>query len=154
MCVKWMHTVYIKQQNWWDHHAPSTASWVVKNLCKVKEDLKSMQVHTWANNSCYKINDLYKMMMDDDTSAPWAKVVWNRMSVPKHKFIMWLGVQDRLQTKGRLHKFGVCQDDICCICGLVAEIGKYLFFECSYSTQLIQVLMRWIGITPRSRSLA
>ena len=76
------------------------------------------------------------------------------MSIPKHNFIMCLGVQDRLQTKGRLHKFEVCPDDRCCICGLEVETIKHLFFECSYSTQLLHILMRWINITPRSRSLA
>ena len=152
--VKWMHTIYMKQQNWWDYTAPPGASWVVRKLCKVTEELKRLHIHTWDTNSQYKINNMYKMMTDEYMCVPREKVIWNRISIPKHKFILWLGVQDRLQTKGRLHNFEVCPDDRCCIYGQEAETIKHLFFECSYSTQILHVLIRWIGINLRRRSLA
>lgn len=93
-----MHTIYSKDQNWWDFQAPPQLSWVGKYLCKVKEELKRTQIHTWDNNYAYVISKVYKLMTEGIPSVSWANGVWSRITLPKHKFIMLLSVQNKLRT--------------------------------------------------------
>ena len=58
------------------------------------------------------------MLMDGKPKVQWANAVWNIMSLPKHKFIAWIGIQARLRTKDKLHKFNVSPDDRSCLCGI------------------------------------
>lgn len=36
-----MHSVYIRDINWWEYRAPSAASWGWRKICKAKEIMKS-----------------------------------------------------------------------------------------------------------------
>lgn len=75
--------------------------------------------------------------MEDLPKVAWAIGIWNRMSFPKHRFIAWLGIQNRLRTKDILLHFGVCPDNLCCLCGIEVETHIHLFFECEFSKQLL-----------------
>ena len=90
MWVLWVHNVYIKQQNWWEFQAPSNASWIMKYMCKVKEELKSVGIQTWDTSTRYKIKEVYNLLLPNSPKVNWAKAVWNRMSLLKHRFILWL----------------------------------------------------------------
>lgn len=48
--------------------------------------------------------------MTEKPKVQWASAVWNRMSLPKHKFIAWIGIQSRLGTKDKLYQFNVMTD--------------------------------------------
>ena len=113
--VKWVHNIYIKQQNWWEFQAPSNASWIIKYLCKVKEELKTVGIQTWDTSSKYKLKKVYKLLLPETPKVNWGRAVWNRMSLPKHRFILWLSTQNRLKTKERLQLYGISPDDKCCI---------------------------------------
>ena len=45
-------------------------------------------------------------------------VIWGRLGIPKHKFCSWVVMQGRLQIKDRLFKIGICEDELCPLCGL------------------------------------
>ncbi|XP_056685643.1 uncharacterized protein [Spinacia oleracea] len=80
----------------------------------------------------------------------WSNLVWNRLSVPKHRFVLWLAMLDRLKTKGSLHKMGIGNDNLCVICRCSEEINfSSPFFECAYGTKCISVIMDWL-VTPLS----
>ncbi|XP_021867556.1 uncharacterized protein [Spinacia oleracea] len=72
--------------------------------------------------------------------------VWNRLTIPKHRFILWLTMLDRLKTKERLHKVGITPDDLCPICFTQVEKINHLFFTCEFSKQCRQLLMNWLGV--------
>lgn len=38
--IKWVHCIYIKNENWWTYVAPSSASWSWKVICKMKDKMK------------------------------------------------------------------------------------------------------------------
>lgn len=71
------------------------------------------------------------------------------MSVPKHKFITWLGIQGRLRTKDKLYQYSVSVDDIYCLCLLHIETHQHLLFECYFRQQLLFTMLRWIGVECR-----
>lgn len=60
----------------------------------------------------------------------------------------------RLQTKDKLHRFGVCEDDICTVCDLKTKSVSHLFFECHYADYCISRVMGWFKLNLSCRSYA
>ena len=65
--------------------------------------------------------------------------------MPKHRFIAWLAMRNRLQTRERLFKYNVIHDDCCLICGQQWENVTHLFFECTYSKRCLDLIKQWLG---------
>lgn len=38
--VKWVHVVYIKEQDWWNYSPKRSAGWAWRRLCAFKDQLK------------------------------------------------------------------------------------------------------------------
>lgn len=122
-------------------NAPPTASWVIKKLCKVKETLVD-----WMTVQKYTISSVYKDLMGTQESTTWAYATWNRITIPRSRFIIWLACHDRLKTKDKLRDMGVIDDDTCPICGSHPESRDHLFFECEYSRQCVIAVRNWLGV--------
>ncbi|XP_074288144.1 uncharacterized protein LOC141613310 [Silene latifolia] len=113
--VKWIHHLYIKQQDWWNYSPNINSSWVWRQICKVKDKLKAcLDYQNWLL-SPYSTQKTYDCLMGTREKARWIPFVWNRVCLPKVNFINWLYAQNRLLTKVRLLKFGVISDGVCCL---------------------------------------
>lgn len=49
--VKWIHSMYIQDQNWEDYEAPTTASWEVKTICRVKRQITTICGCGWLQDT-------------------------------------------------------------------------------------------------------
>ncbi|RAL44690.1 hypothetical protein DM860_003449 [Cuscuta australis] len=47
----------------------------------------------------------YKWLMGEANAYPEFSIVWNRLTIPKHQVLMWLGWKNRISTKVRLQRF-------------------------------------------------
>lgn len=65
--------------------------------------------------------------------VPWFNIVWFSKKIPKHSFILWLAVQNRLSTQQRLLSWGFINTMKCGLCGANVEDMDHLFFLCSFS---------------------
>lgn len=72
--------------------------------------------------------------------------VWNRMTLPKHSFILWLSVQNRFKTKQKLKLYGNGFDDKCYICDQVTNSHSHLFFDYDSSQQVLCKTLEWVDI--------
>ncbi|GJT44410.1 reverse transcriptase domain-containing protein [Tanacetum coccineum] len=73
-------------------------------------------------------------------------MVWFSHCVPRHAFLLWLVMRNSLKTQDRLKQWDVSiNTDLnllrCSFCDLQADSREHLFFECSYSTQELILLM-------------
>lgn len=66
-------------------------------------------------------------------SLPWTKPVWFKERVPRHTFIMWLVMRDRLVTRDRLRSWGLNVPSSCLFCDAFPETKSHLLIDCSYS---------------------
>lgn len=57
----------------------------------------------------------------------WSKRVWNRFSIPKHIFILWLIMKQRLLTRSRLVQWGVANSNMCCLCDSEEEAHTVIY---------------------------
>ncbi|KAI8559797.1 hypothetical protein RHMOL_Rhmol04G0202600 [Rhododendron molle] len=71
----------------------------------------------------------------------WAALVWFSRSVSKWSFILWLACLRRLATKERLRKWGMVIDPGCVLSSQRHETLQHLFFACSYSRSIWQVVL-------------
>lgn len=113
--ARWVHSIHIKDQRWWDYQQMKQDS----SICKTKDYLKDKcNIHTWPNSQRYYISRVYKACRHCNHKIDWTYSIWSRYAMPKHKFITWLAMHERLQTKEKLKKIGVCDDDCCLLCGI------------------------------------
>lgn len=50
--IKWIHSVYLCNEEWWEYEASGNASWVWKSLCKVKNVFKGAYTdNLWLNGT-------------------------------------------------------------------------------------------------------
>ena len=75
----------------------------------------------------------------------YEKVVWCRLAIPKHRFILWLAVNQKLLTRDWLHQCIVPLTSLCCpVCSQEDESHSHLFFECAFSRIVLQAVHGWL----------
>ncbi|KAL0378648.1 UNVERIFIED_CONTAM: hypothetical protein Sradi_3170300 [Sesamum radiatum] len=81
--------------------------------------------------------------------ADWQWLLGGRFKIPRHDFILWLALLERLTTMDRIW-LGV-HDPGCVLCGgATMETHEHLFFQCPFSAHCIQKLksvvrFQWLG---------
>ncbi|GJT98779.1 RNA-directed DNA polymerase, eukaryota, reverse transcriptase zinc-binding domain protein [Tanacetum coccineum] len=84
----------------------------------------------------FSVTSVYHDLRGQSPIAPWWKLIWFAQCIPKHSFIMWLAIQDRLTTQDKLQRWGNQAVNRCCLCLNHSEDLKHLFFQCSFSTDV------------------
>ncbi|XP_074315561.1 uncharacterized protein LOC141651762 [Silene latifolia] len=147
--VQWVHNIYLKGVTWEDYNPPNEASWTWKKVCKMRKELKeAYDQNEWSNvpGKYYIIKKGYNWLNHISHEVDWHHIVWTKWSIPKHSFIAWLYYHQGFNTKEKLHRLGISQDNSCCICDQEEESIQHLFFQCQYSRRMIQRLQEWTGV--------
>ncbi|KAM6568714.1 hypothetical protein CsatB_016699 [Cannabis sativa] len=143
--VKWIHSVYLKNDDCWNHKASIHSSWYWRKLVDLKDEMR----RTWDTNQLlateFKIADAYKKLQLTQDRTHWCNQVWSRLNHPKHSFILWMAVLDRLKTRDRLKRMQITDVEECCFCSSQPESKLHLFFQCSKTSSLLQQMKDWIG---------
>ncbi|XP_062119132.1 uncharacterized protein LOC133832866 [Humulus lupulus] len=79
--------------------------------------------------------------------------VWGRLNIPKHRFIFWLAMKEKLRTRVQISKYNPAIDRSCLLCGDHDEDEKHLFFECSYSWSCLTRMKAWLRWSTRAENL-
>ncbi|KAL2944041.1 dITP/XTP pyrophosphatase [Bienertia sinuspersici] len=105
--------LYLRDQEWWSYEPPLDASWYWKRICAIKEQVKRV---------CNQ-NDIRGMRRY------------------KYRFCTWVAVQGRLPSTERMVKMGSQIEETCPLCSNDEESIQHLFFECSYSQEVLNELI-------------
>ena len=70
--VKWVNSVYLNGQEWWDYQAPKDSSWYWRKIVAVKENLKSKIDLIKFCQQKYTIKSGYQLLFTEKGS----KVQW------------------------------------------------------------------------------
>lgn len=100
----------------------------------------------------YSIHKVYSQLMALSLQVRWAKGVWNRYTIPKHKFLLWLALKGRMQTTDRC-AYGQQSDLSCVLCGEAPESLKHLFWSCPCNKQVWVDTQNWLGVRNNSTNL-
>ena len=113
----------------------------MKKICAVKDTL-----YQCVSENSYLIKETYKALLDPCIKVWWKSLVWNRLSIPKIRFICCLVTIQRMKTKDQLMKFGVVDNELCPLCGSHTETVKHLFFKCVFNVMIVIEVRNWLGI--------
>ncbi|GKV09536.1 hypothetical protein SLEP1_g21022 [Rubroshorea leprosula] len=81
----------------------------------------------------YTTGRTWHWIKSKQSKVPWHRLVWFSRQIPKHSFISWLAILDRLTTKARQKKWSPNIDDTCVLCNNGSETVEHLFFKCTYA---------------------
>ncbi|XP_074317080.1 uncharacterized protein LOC141653264 [Silene latifolia] len=87
----------------------------------------------------------YDLIRKKGEKIQWQGLVWNKYTIPKHGFLTLIYFHKGRNTKEKLYKLGITEDDTCGICGYGSESSSHLFFDCEYGSRVISSLGSRIG---------
>ncbi|XP_062088821.1 uncharacterized protein LOC133795388 [Humulus lupulus] len=142
--VKWVHAVYLKGQNFWQYQLKADASWYWRKICQLREMFSQEEIEKAGSNGRFKVRQLYTGLFQL-TPVNYKQFVWNRVSVPKHRFITWLAVNSKLLTRDHLQRVMQLDSSLCPVCDQELESHSHLLFGCYFSQQVVQKIHSWFG---------
>lgn len=78
---------------------------------------------------------------------PTHLLLWQRGHIPRHSFILWLAINNKLRTMDRIPVSMGLPSHACVLCNQGAEDHDHLFFQCSYTRGVWDDLQAKAGIT-------
>ena len=72
--VKWVHQVYIRGEDFWEHSAPASSSWYWRNVVSIKDAFKGYYRQGLIGRE-YTIAKGYKLIQGDTARVYWDKLV-------------------------------------------------------------------------------
>ncbi|GKV39226.1 hypothetical protein SLEP1_g47032 [Rubroshorea leprosula] len=133
-----------------------------------KSGKKDLVIWTASSSRVFDTSSAWHSLRAKQRKVPWHKLVWFSHAIPKHSFIGWLAILDRLTTRSRQKKWTSSIDDTCLFCSSGVETNDHLFFNCQFTKQVWQTvcsmaeiplfcswqgLLAWLGKSIRRKSV-
>ncbi|GKD72578.1 RNA-directed DNA polymerase, eukaryota, reverse transcriptase zinc-binding domain protein, partial [Tanacetum coccineum] len=84
----------------------------------------------------FSINKVWGDISSQENKVDWHDVVWFPNAIPRHAFILWMLVHERLPTQDRLAKWYPNRVIKCVMCLQEQDSHQHLFFNCPYSKKV------------------
>ncbi|XP_010530455.1 PREDICTED: uncharacterized protein LOC104807041 [Tarenaya hassleriana] len=78
----------------------------------------------------------------------WFGLVWFEKAIPRHAFLLWQVLHQRLPTSDRVARWGIQGPSRCILCRKEVETLSHLFFCCEYSADVWLSLAGNLGGSP------
>jgi hypothetical protein len=159
--IRWISHFYLKGKSIWEASSSHEDSPLLKSITNLKELMlyregsrraAESRMETWAKENDFNIRKVYEYLRPKHPDVRWAQMVWNKDVVPKHSFILWLGIKGKLLTKDKLHLED--EEKLCPLCRQEDESIKHLFFICPWVTPAWDDIKAWLGFHREMNSLA
>lgn len=96
----------------------------------------------------YTLQSGYSRLLGTRTKLRYAKAIWNPNILPKHAFMLWLTLDQRLLTLDRLSSwYNHSLNTQCLLCLNAEESVSHLFFSCQFSRAVLLEVAEWLGIS-------
>ncbi|XP_074277529.1 uncharacterized protein LOC141601159 [Silene latifolia] len=94
----------------------------------------------------YSVANGYSWLQGSQVKVPWYPLIWNKVNSPKHAFIGWIAIQQKLLTKDRLLQYGIITNGRCELCLSHIETLQYILYDFVFSAMCWRHLKCWLGI--------
>ncbi|XP_071695705.1 uncharacterized protein [Rutidosis leptorrhynchoides] len=145
----WVNLVKLKGKSIWEIEDKQSDSWGWKQLLLLRDKVRNHVAEDidgsvkWITNKGnkvpYKTSQAWVDLTASTITVPWHHVVWFPQANPKHAFIMWLAVKERLTTHDKLMKWYPSKSFKCALCDKEEDYISHLFFGCEFSKKKYQI---------------
>ncbi|GFZ16285.1 hypothetical protein Acr_25g0006940 [Actinidia rufa] len=152
--VQWVHQRYMKGCCFGEYMTKHEDSPLIKQVISLRDGIIQAEtsvertitrVNQWASDGKFHSKLAYEFFRPRSAKITWPKFVWHAPIIPRHSFILWLGLKDRLLTKNKLQR---SIDDLSCpLCRAENETLDHLFFHCRIGNQIGANVKSWLGIS-------
>lgn len=116
-------------------------------------DPTSHDIFLWRNSpdlepSQFNASKTWATLNPAPPSVPWHKVIWPKVRIPKHAFLAWVAILNRLPTRDRLCQWGLNVPSSCLLCGNADENRDHIFFRCPFSQEVWVSFFNTTSFTP------
>ncbi|KAM6563624.1 hypothetical protein CsatB_023622 [Cannabis sativa] len=142
--VRWIDAIYLKGQSIWTINFQQDASWYFKKLLRLCSIIGEDDVKAAVRRGKFHSKLFYVSFVQVPT-VEYAKNIWNRLILPKHRFIGWQLVNEQLLTRDNISIFIEIPNENCPVCGTERETHSHLFYSCYLTQKIIKEIMSWCG---------
>ncbi|GFZ01947.1 hypothetical protein Acr_15g0005560 [Actinidia rufa] len=138
----------------WEYTPERQDTQMIKQLAQIRDKIVSEegscsaaldQMQLWIALGKFNVKASYEFFRPKGMKVHWNKIVWHRSLQPKHSFILWLSLKERLLTREKL--VDQIEDTSCILCGDPVESVSHLFFRCTIVRQIWTVIKGWLGFS-------
>ncbi|GJY36038.1 RNA-directed DNA polymerase, eukaryota, reverse transcriptase zinc-binding domain protein [Tanacetum coccineum] len=90
------------------------------------------------------VSQAYYDLQTYSNAVSWNKLVWFSENIPKHAFILWLVIQEKLTTQDKVRRWGSYDMMVCLLCYDEMDSHKHLFFKCEFANKFWRMVKRKI----------
>lgn len=132
------------------HHRVQIFNRIEVEIEKFKRNwVQEYDIPLWRNEKgkykkVFSTKETWLCIREKHLPCHWFQAVWFKHATPKFSFITWLAMRGRLSTGERMQKWNGNVDASCVLCQEPLETQSHLFFECPYSTQVWETLMKGV----------
>ncbi|XP_062085985.1 uncharacterized protein LOC133792093 [Humulus lupulus] len=143
--VKWVNCIYLKGVQIWDYELHKDSSWYWKKLIKMSKSSSNSILNEAVIQGKFQLSKLYLLSIPG-IPINSMKAVWYNLSVPKHRFILWQVINQKLLTRDLLQHCHIPIISLnCLVCEVELESHSHLFFDCILSKRVLQAVAVWLG---------
>lgn len=126
-------------------------------LNDIEEELKIIEsklgpekvdISVWRGKSGFKqrysSHETWLLLQESKSQCSWSRGIWFPQATPKFAFMAWLSIKNRMSTLDRVARWNQGVDKTCVLCKNATETRSHLFFECGYSTQIWEYIVKGI----------
>ncbi|XP_074283365.1 uncharacterized protein LOC141607914 [Silene latifolia] len=106
----------------------------------------SSLINSWCSHGKFRVTAAYSYLRGAVLAGPWTTALTHPRIVPSHKIICSLAAQQKLATVDNLQSRGFYMVNRCSLCEISLEDHAHLFFNCSFSKDVWQQLLQWMGM--------
>nr|VDC74896.1 unnamed protein product [Brassica rapa] len=108
-------------------------------------DIDDVKLWKWGEGkylSKFSSKRTWQQVRNEHQTCAWSQGIWFPQSTPKYSFMLWIARRNRLQTGDKMQAWNVSVSTECVLCRGVQETCKHLFFQCPYSTEVWESLVK------------
>ncbi|XP_062103941.1 uncharacterized protein LOC133815070 [Humulus lupulus] len=123
--VKWVNSVYLKGTDIWSYSLPPDTSWYWRKLCNIRGKFSREDIISAGLNGKFNSANIYMQSLNHAQA-----------------------INSQLLTFDNLLRFKVPLESVMCpVCGVSEESHSHLFFTCSLSGKILELLADWLKIS-------
>ncbi|GJW58161.1 RNA-directed DNA polymerase, eukaryota, reverse transcriptase zinc-binding domain protein [Tanacetum coccineum] len=114
----------------------------------INEDIEdnAVWVSDDGNEKCFKVSNVWKDLNCNGVKNDWYPLVWFAQNIPRHAFVTWLAIQERLMTQDRIKILKPNKDLKCSLCNSCIDSHDHLFFTCEFSKEVWNELQNMLNV--------